>query len=178
MIRLSVAQLTEIKNHGKEAYPEECCGAMLGELESSASSSGQIKFTKRIVRIENNWGNNEAGSRHRRFAITAKDYQELEETAKKAQLVLLGFYHTHPDHPAKPSALKYNRSFVFYFLRMALYFQFFIFCIFSLIGYKVWKEKKAFSLKSKYNEGTSNGFKFRCSRYCHRKIRSISIKKY
>ena len=114
MIRLSVAQLTEIKNHGKEAYPEECCGAMLGELESSASSSGQIKFTKRIVRIENNWGNNEAESRHRRFAITAKDYQELEETAKKAQLVLLGFYHTHPDHPAKPSATDLSYAWPFF----------------------------------------------------------------
>jgi proteasome lid subunit RPN8/RPN11 len=48
--------------------------------------------------------NHAAEIRHRRFEITAADYAELESKARAQDLILLGFYHTHPDHPARPSA--------------------------------------------------------------------------
>lgn len=89
MITLSKTHLTEIQNHGTEAYPEECCGAMLG----------RDKTVHKIVRIENQSSEN----KHRRFSITPQDYMALEKLAKKEGLNLLGFYHTHPDHPARPS---------------------------------------------------------------------------
>ena len=109
MIQISQEHLLEIQSHGKEAYPEECCGAMLGDLDSKNG-----KFTKDILRIENHWVENKGESRHRRFAVTAEDYKTLERKAKEAKLTLLGFYHTHPDHPAKPSKTDLSYAWPFF----------------------------------------------------------------
>ncbi len=113
MISLSQQHLAEIQAHGHEAYPEECCGAMLGKLEVKNK-----KITQQILRIENNWNGDEKTSdhtnRHRRFAVTAEDYQELEKKAKDLNLALLGFYHTHPDHPAEPSQTDLSYAWPFF----------------------------------------------------------------
>lgn len=93
MITLSKTHLSELHQHGIEAYPEECCGAMLGRMLTDS------KQVVELVRIENQSTEN----KHRRFAVTAEDYKAIEDLAKEKKLSLLGFYHTHPDHPAQPS---------------------------------------------------------------------------
>ena len=110
MIILSQTHLTEIQEHGKEAYPQECCGAMLGQVDLNTGD----KTTHKIVRIENQWQDKPGESRHRRFAITAEDYRQLEKQAKAEQMTLLGFYHTHPDHPAQPSATDLSYAWPFF----------------------------------------------------------------
>lgn len=85
--------LFEMQDHGAEAYPLECCGAVLGKIKS------ENKLIQKIIRIENT----SAENKHRRFAITTEDYKNIEKLAKEAELQLVGFYHTHPDHPAFPS---------------------------------------------------------------------------
>lgn len=95
MITLSKTHLSEIHEHGIEAYPEECCGAMLGNIDFDAKKKVVIE----LIRIENHSSEN----KHRRFAITPEDYRKIEIIAKEKNLSLLGFYHTHPDHPAQPS---------------------------------------------------------------------------
>ncbi len=117
MILLTQKQLKEIQNHGEMAYPEECCGAMLGIRNEKSE-----KITKEIIRIENNWidtPNSSIETRHRRFAITSEDYKFLEAEAKRKSLTLLGFYHTHPDHPAEPSGtdLQYAWPFFSYIIQ-------------------------------------------------------------
>ena len=107
MLILSQTHLTEIQEHGVEAYPYECCGAMLG------SQKGEEKETQKIIRIENTW-DSDTETKHRRFAITAQDYKELEAFAKQEKLALLGFYHTHPDHPAQPSQTDLNYAWPFF----------------------------------------------------------------
>lgn len=82
---------------------------MLGDVDSKSQ-----KFTQSILRIENNWLENGGESRHRRFAVTAEDYRELEKKAKEVKLTLLGFYHTHPEHPAKPSATDLSYAWPFF----------------------------------------------------------------
>ena len=111
MIILSKTQLNEIQLHGKEAYPEECCGAMLGKVNSNNE-----KVTEKIFRIENNWENvsGTIETKNRRFAITAEDYKKLELEAKNLNLTLLGFYHTHPDHPAEPSGTDLSYAWPFF----------------------------------------------------------------
>lgn len=94
MIFLDAQHIQEMETHGKEAYPEECCGAMLGHMTENGD-----KTVVKLVRIENS----SAQNRHRRFEVTAGDYMRLEKEAKQLSLQLLGFYHTHPDHPAEPS---------------------------------------------------------------------------
>jgi proteasome lid subunit RPN8/RPN11 len=83
----------EIREHGREAYPEECCGALLGVLES-----GSARVT-RMERLENS----REGERRRRFRIGPEEYGRAERIADEEGLTLLGFYHSHPDHPAAPS---------------------------------------------------------------------------
>ena len=108
MITLSKTHLSELHQHGIEAYPEECCGAMLGRMLTDS------KQVVELVRIENQSTEN----KHRRFAVTAEDYKAIEDLAKEKKLSLLGFYHTHPDHPAQPSEtdLKFAWPFFSYFI--------------------------------------------------------------
>jgi proteasome lid subunit RPN8/RPN11 len=86
---LEPAVTTAIRRHGEEAYPHECCGALLG----------QAGRTTAVVTLPNT---TEEGPR-RRFLVRPSDYRLAEERAAELGLELLGFYHSHPDHPARPS---------------------------------------------------------------------------
>lgn len=81
--------LEEIRRHAREAYPDECCGALI-------ASAGRIVEAYRLPNTT------ESGAR-RRFLISASDYRRSEQRAAEQQRSLAGFYHSHPDHPARPS---------------------------------------------------------------------------
>ena len=85
--------LEKIRRHGAEAYPEECCGGLLGERGESAV---------RVCRTEP-VPNRRLNRRGSRFSIAPEDYLCLERLAEEAGLSLVGIYHSHPDHPAAPS---------------------------------------------------------------------------
>lgn len=78
-----------IEQHGREAYPHECCGALLGDGDRIVATHPLPNVTTEGPR--------------RRFRIDDKDYLASERQASAAGLSLLGFYHSHPDHPAVPS---------------------------------------------------------------------------
>jgi proteasome lid subunit RPN8/RPN11 len=78
-----------IRAHGREAFPHECCGAMLGK-------GGVVQEAFPLPNTT------EEGPR-RRFLVRPGDYRAAEARARDAGLDLLGFYHSHPDHPARPS---------------------------------------------------------------------------
>ena len=80
---------TAIRKHGEETYPHECCGALIGAGERVTA----------IVQLPNT---TEEGPR-RRFLVRPSDYQLAERRANELRGELLGFYHSHPDHPARPS---------------------------------------------------------------------------
>ena len=78
-----------IRLHGQETYPHECCGALVG-------GNGRVTAT---VALPNT---TEEGPR-RRFLVRPSDYRLAEQRASELGGELLGFYHSHPDHPARPS---------------------------------------------------------------------------
>jgi proteasome lid subunit RPN8/RPN11 len=78
-----------IRRHGQETYPHECCGAMVGR-------DGHVTG---VVALPNT---TEEGPR-RRFLVRPSDYRLAEGRASELGVELLGFYHSHPDHPARPS---------------------------------------------------------------------------
>ena len=78
-----------IRRHGQETYPHECCGALVG-------ANGRVVD---LVPLPNT---TEEGPR-RRFLVRPSDYQLAERRAREVGAELLGFYHSHPDHPARPS---------------------------------------------------------------------------
>jgi proteasome lid subunit RPN8/RPN11 len=93
MVRISQSVISQIEKHGERTYPEECCGIMLG------LNDGNNQIVGEIVEFENEQDEN----RRRRFFVTPKQYMEAERIATEKKLELLGFYHSHPDHPAAPS---------------------------------------------------------------------------
>jgi proteasome lid subunit RPN8/RPN11 len=79
-----------IRAHGRETYPYECCGALVGRAGSAVTA---------VVPLPNT---TEEGPR-RRFLVRPSDYREAERQAAVLGGELVGFYHSHPDHPARPS---------------------------------------------------------------------------
>lgn len=86
--------LDRIKAHGEADYPEECCGLLLGEEHQGE------QILREILPIENS----QDANRRRRFLVSPGQYRQAEQSAAERQMTLLGFYHSHPDHPAVPSA--------------------------------------------------------------------------
>jgi proteasome lid subunit RPN8/RPN11 len=88
-LTISAAVDQAIRRHGEETYPHECCGALVGKGA----------FVNEIVTLANT---TEEGPR-RRFLVRPSDYRLAESRATELGGELLGFYHSHPDHPARPS---------------------------------------------------------------------------
>ena len=88
-LTISAAVDQAIRTHGQATYPHECCGALVGRGD----------HVNAIVALPNT---TEEGPR-RRFLVRPSDYREAEHRAGELGAELLGFYHSHPDHPARPS---------------------------------------------------------------------------
>lgn len=104
MITLSQTHLRELSEHARQAYPDECCGALFGR---------RISHVKQCTLLRP-MDNQSTENRRRRFAITTEDYKKLEAYGADNQLELLGFYHSHPDHPAQPSATDLQYAWPFF----------------------------------------------------------------
>ncbi|CUU02821.1 Proteasome lid subunit RPN8/RPN11, contains Jab1/MPN metalloenzyme (JAMM) motif [Candidatus Thermokryptus mobilis] len=93
MVKVSAEIIEQIKKHGEETYPEECCGVLIGKF------SQDEKEIFEFLRIENS----SESEKNRRFLITPENYLMAERYSREKNLDIVGFYHSHPDHPAKPS---------------------------------------------------------------------------
>ncbi|MEI2618593.1 MAG: M67 family metallopeptidase [Thermomicrobiales bacterium] len=91
--------------HGEQTYPDECCGVLLG-----CDGEGQ-RVIERLLPIDNQW---DAGERRRRFLITPEDMLRAEREARRQGLNILGFYHSHPDAPARPSEFDREHAWPWY----------------------------------------------------------------
>lgn len=87
-----------IRACGARDYPNETCGAMLGV---DGADAREVRALFPLV-------NRRDDSPRNRFSITAEDFRAAERAAKEQGLELLGWYHSHPDHPARPS--EYDRE--------------------------------------------------------------------
>jgi proteasome lid subunit RPN8/RPN11 len=90
-VALRRAARATIERHAAEAYPHECCGALYGPDGGTLIADA--------LPLPNT---TEEGPR-RRFLIRPSDYRRAEAHAKTSGLAFVGFYHSHPDHPARPS---------------------------------------------------------------------------
>jgi len=93
MIYLTREHADAIRDHGRRTYPEECCGVLLG------TNGSEVPRVSMLLPIENV----HEEERRRRFLIDPRDYLAAEREARARGLVVLGIYHSHPDHPAQPS---------------------------------------------------------------------------
>jgi proteasome lid subunit RPN8/RPN11 len=93
-VQLSDRVLTTIRRHAASAYPHECCGALIGAAVDGALV--EIVDAKELDNVT------DEGPR-RRFRVSPADYRQSEARARELGAELIGFYHSHPDHPAEPS---------------------------------------------------------------------------
>jgi proteasome lid subunit RPN8/RPN11 len=92
VLKIGKSQLEEIRRHGEQIYPHECCGVLLGQIDGNG-----IKATRRIVKCTNT----RVDSPHNRYHIDPRELVRIQIEARASELDILGFYHSHPDHPAR-----------------------------------------------------------------------------
>jgi proteasome lid subunit RPN8/RPN11 len=93
VLKISQLLLGEIRRHGEETYPHECCGVLLGSLDVE----NHIREVKRTVRA----GNTRADSPQNRYNIDPRELIAAQRLAREKGEDIIGFYHSHPDHPAR-----------------------------------------------------------------------------
>jgi proteasome lid subunit RPN8/RPN11 len=106
MIELSGQQQSEIRAHGERDYPHECCGLLLGRFADNGT-----KVCLEIYPISNA---REEESKRNRFLIRPDELMRGEKHAAARGLETVGFYHSHPDHPAIPSGYDLEHAWPIY----------------------------------------------------------------
>jgi proteasome lid subunit RPN8/RPN11 len=91
MLKFSQSDYASLRQHGEETYPHECCGVLLGQFEDDGS-----KKVSRITRC----GNTRDDSPHNRYHIDPKELIRIQGEGRERGEDIIGFYHSHPDHPA------------------------------------------------------------------------------
>ena len=103
-VRLSAPALAEIRRLGEAAYPHEGCGVLIGSYQSEVvevqeATSGRNLWTERL---------------RDRYDLDPADIQAADRHARSLGLDVVGFWHSHPDHPARPSQFDSDRAWVDY----------------------------------------------------------------
>jgi len=91
VLQISYADYEALRAHGEETYPHECCGVLLGKNEPGGNRVNQL------VRA----GNTRTDSAHNRYNIAPQELVKIQRQARGLGLDIVGFYHSHPDHPAQ-----------------------------------------------------------------------------
>lgn len=90
MLKLHASDYDNIRHHGEETYPNECCGILLGAVE------GDVRIVQSTIRCKNV----SSDSQKKRYDIDPLEVVRAQREAHDRGLEIVGFYHSHPDHPA------------------------------------------------------------------------------
>ena len=89
-LKLGQSHYDSIRQHGEQTYPHECCGVLLGQFEN------EVRVVTSMVRC----GNTRTDSPKSRYNIDPKELVRIQREARERNEEIIGFYHSHPDHPA------------------------------------------------------------------------------
>lgn len=98
MLRISQQVYDAIRQHGEETWPHECCGVLLGHFSSGDRTP--VNEVEDAVRA----ANTRTDSAHNRYQIAPQELVRIQRSSRERGLDIVGFYHSHPDHPAQWSA--------------------------------------------------------------------------
>jgi proteasome lid subunit RPN8/RPN11 len=91
MLKLGRKEYEALRQHGEETYPHECCGVLLG----------QMREDERVVISIARAGNTRTDSPQNRYHIDPKELVRIQREGRERGEDIIGFYHSHPDHPAR-----------------------------------------------------------------------------
>jgi proteasome lid subunit RPN8/RPN11 len=92
MLKIKQTDHASIRRHGEEAYPNECCGVLLGRVADDGT---------RIVTSTARCDNTRTDSARNRYNIDPRDLLRIQREGRERGEDIIGFYHSHPDHPAR-----------------------------------------------------------------------------
>jgi len=90
LLKLSKSVYDQLRHHGEETYPHECCGVLLGTMNGN----------DRTVTSAAPCGNTRTDSPENRYDIDPRELVKIQREGRERGEDILGFYHSHPDHPA------------------------------------------------------------------------------
>ena len=93
MLKIPNVVFQQIRQHGEQTYPQECCGVLLGQVD--------LDQNERQVSVAIRCGNTRSDSAHNRYHIDPKELIAAQKKARERGEDIVGFYHSHPDHPAQ-----------------------------------------------------------------------------
>ncbi len=91
MLKITNKEYTAVRQHGEETYPNECCGVLLGQMKDDGT---------RVVTSAARCGNTRSDSPQNRYHIDPKELVRIQREGRERGEDIIGFYHSHPDHPA------------------------------------------------------------------------------
>jgi proteasome lid subunit RPN8/RPN11 len=91
MLKIGRKEYTALRQHGEEIYPHECCGVLLGRMD------GDQRVVTSIARC----GNTRTDSPQNRYHIDPRELVRIQREGRERGEDIVGFYHSHPDHPAR-----------------------------------------------------------------------------
>jgi proteasome lid subunit RPN8/RPN11 len=100
MLKVSRQDYDALRRHGEETYPHECCGVLLGLMDDD------IREVRATVRC----GNTRVDSPQNRYNIDPRELIRAQREARERELDVIGFYHSHPDHPARWSPTDFEEA--------------------------------------------------------------------
>jgi proteasome lid subunit RPN8/RPN11 len=106
MLKISQILYDQLRAHGEETYPNECCGIMLGKSDGTTTADTAITVHQ-LIRA----GNTRTDSAHNRYHIAPCELIRAQREARNQGLDIVGFYHSHPDHPAHWSTTHFAKAF-------------------------------------------------------------------
>ena len=106
MIHFSTSQLQEIRNHAERTYPLECCGLLVGTVDTESTVT-----VTRIAASDNVRTDAESGGGQDRFEVDPQVRFDLMRALRDTDEDIVGHYHSHPDHPAEPSTHDLDMAF-------------------------------------------------------------------
>ena len=104
-LEICAQDIQKIEAHGEEAFPNECCGFLLGKAKGDA---------RQVVELLRAYNEREEENQFNRFLITPEAYMRGEKEARSKKLDVLGFYHSHPNAPARPSKYDLDHAWPWY----------------------------------------------------------------
>jgi proteasome lid subunit RPN8/RPN11 len=119
-LQLHKAQVESIRRHGARDYPNECCGILLGTVEDDGKEVTQVVPLANLrhdpTRAQELLPLDDPGSEteKNRFLIDPLDQLRVEKEARARGLEVVGYYHSHPDHPARPSVYDRDHAWPWY----------------------------------------------------------------
>jgi len=115
-LKMSTEIAQKICQHGADSYPHECCGALLGRdgFDGTSATADSVESAIREILALFPLVNRRDDSPHNRFSVTAEDVRDAEKAAVGKKLDLVGWYHSHPDHPARPSQYDQEHAWPWY----------------------------------------------------------------